>query len=89
MADSRLGLASALFAVAAIWPWIAGALATLLLTPYQRALQSAWCGLAPHPFSAFVGHCTACWIGVAILVAAGALALLTNTGPLALARRTR
>ncbi len=68
MRFDRFAIAGALFATAAAWPWMVGALAGLLLSPYERALQSSWCGLAPHNSFAMAGHCAACWVGSALLV---------------------
>jgi hypothetical protein len=67
MSVNRFAIASALFATAAAWPWMVGALAGLLLSPYERALQSAWCGLGPHQSFAVAGHCAACWAGSVML----------------------
>jgi hypothetical protein len=78
MGVNRFATAGALFATAAAWPWIVGALAGLLLSPYQRALQSSWCGLAPHDSFSMAGHCAACWIGSAVLIAVGLVVLATK-----------
>lgn len=67
--------AAALVATGAAWPWIVGAVSNLFLSPYERALRSAWCGLAPHARVEVLGHCPACWAGSAAFVLA-ALALL-------------
>lgn len=67
--------AGALAAAGAIWPWIVGAVSNLFLTPYERALRTAWCGIAPHARFEVLGHCPACWAGSAAFVLA-ALALM-------------
>ncbi|WP_395646926.1 hypothetical protein [Terricaulis sp.] len=68
-------VAAALLAAGAIWPWVVGAVSYLLLTPYERALRAAWCGIAPHADLQVLGHCAACWAGSAAFVLA-ALALM-------------
>lgn len=68
MGVNRIATAGALVATAAAWPWMVGALAGLLLSPYERALKSSWCGLAPHASFAMAGHCAACWVGSTLLV---------------------
>ena len=75
MVPNRFATAGALFAVAAAWPWIVGAAANLLLSPYERALQFSICGFAPHESAALLGHCAACWIGAAALAVAGLIVL--------------
>jgi hypothetical protein len=86
MGVNRFAIAGALFATAAAWPWMVGALAGLLLSPYQRALQSSWCGLAPHDSFAMAGHCAACWIGSAVLVLVGLIVLTSKDNIAAEAR---
>jgi len=70
-------LASVCFIAAAAWPWIVGALAALLMSPLQRATQSAWCGMPFHSNYEVLGHCAACWVGSALLAAMG-LALVQD-----------
>lgn len=70
--------AVALFVGAFAWPTVAGALFKLTLSPYERALQNAWCGGALHESYALLGHCAACWFGSAILVTAAALVALAS-----------
>jgi hypothetical protein len=60
--------AVALFVGALAWPNLAGALIKLTLPPYERALQTAWCGGPLHESYAMFGHCAACWIGSAMLL---------------------
>lgn len=74
----RFAIAWTLFATGAAWPWMVGALSGLLLSPYERVLQSAACGLAPHNSFALAGHCAACWIGTALLVLVGLIILATK-----------
>jgi hypothetical protein len=64
----------ALLASAMAWPWVAGSLAGLFATPFERALQTAWCGVAPHDALTFLGHCPACWVDAAILFSAACAA---------------
>lgn len=76
--------AIALFAAAFAWPSLAGVLIRLTLSPYERALQTAWCGGPLHETYALLGHCAVCWIGSAILlitavmVAAASRSIETN-----------
>lgn len=66
--------AGALFVTGAAWPWIFDAVRDLFLSPYERALRTAWCGFAPHAQLEVLGHCPACWAGsAALLLGAGAL----------------
>ena len=76
----RKHLAFACFLAAAVWPWLIGALAGLLMSPLERASQSAWCGMPQH-VAVFLGHCTACWAGSAIIAATGALLLWSASAP--------
>lgn len=80
---SALG-AYALFAGAVAWPSLVGAIANLGLSPLERALRASWCGVAPHPDIVLLGHCQACWLGVAALAGAGAM-LLSASSPRVLA----
>lgn len=73
--DSLMPAAAALFVGAAAWPTIASAVIDLTLSPYERALRSAWCGISAHAGAQFLGHCAVCWEGAAALAMAGALLL--------------
>lgn len=61
-------LAFGFVAAALAWPGVAGLITSLLLSPYDRALASAYCGAAPHVSAS---HCAACWIGAVALFIAG------------------
>ncbi len=63
--------ALACFTTAAAWPSVMGWVSNALMTPYERALREAFCGVPFHAASAFLGHCAACWSGSAVLIAAG------------------
>jgi hypothetical protein len=57
-----------------------GELAKALMSPLERALTSAWCGVPLHSAVEPLGHCAACWTGAAVLAAAGAW-LLAQPAP--------
>jgi hypothetical protein len=63
----RHGLAAALFASAAAWPFMLSAWLEATRTPLERAMASAFCGAAPHAAKL---HCAACWTGAAALLLA-------------------
>jgi hypothetical protein len=71
MTSRPVTFALACFVGAAAWPWIVGALAALVMSPLERAAQSAWCGMPFHSSYEALGHCAACWVGSALLVATG------------------
>jgi hypothetical protein len=73
--------ALALFAAAVAWPSFVGAAANLGMSPLERGLRESWCGVAPHPDFALLGHCPACWVGVAVLAGAGAMLLRASSPP--------
>lgn len=68
--NRRSYIAFCLAGAAAAWPPALCAVADLLRTPYQRALESAICGTAPQ---SFLGHCLACWTGAVLLMAAAVM----------------
>jgi|CXWL01.1.fsa_nt_gi hypothetical protein len=70
--------ALALCAGGAAWPSLYGALAALWRSPLERAMESAWCGAAPHSGAEFLGHCGVCYVGTAAFALAGALALISR-----------
>lgn len=72
-------LSLACFAAAGAWPTMLTALETALVSPYQQMLNSSICGAPLHASPAFLGHCAACWVGSAVLVAAGILLFLSKT----------
>lgn len=74
----RKRLALTLFAAAAAWPSLYGGLATLTLSPLERAMAASWCGATPHESIAIFGHCLICWSGAVVLALAGALTLRTQ-----------
>lgn len=78
MALHRFAAAAVLFTAAAAWPSIVQSLARWTMTPLERALQSAWCGLPPQQTLTFLGHCAICFAGVAVLAVAGALVLIAD-----------
>src|SRR5690242_794552 len=82
---SRSSLALGCFVAAGAWPWLVGALAGALMSPLEQATQNAWCGM-PHQGVVFLGHCAACWVGSAILVATAGL-LFWSDNPLRVAVR--
>lgn len=72
--------AVALFVAALAWPTLAGALIKATLPPYERALQTAWCGGPLHETYALLGHCAACWLGSAtLLIAAFMVSMASRT----------
>lgn len=76
MTDARRA-ALACFAAAAAWPAAVGWFTALTLSPLERALRDAWCGVPAHA-AAMLGHCPACWAGAVLFAAAGASLLLCN-----------
>ncbi|MBI3437518.1 MAG: hypothetical protein HY054_02475 [Proteobacteria bacterium] len=72
---SKMNLALACFLAAAAWPWLVGKFASLLMSPLDRAAQSAWCGLPMRSSYELLGHCAACWVGSALLSVVGVLVL--------------
>jgi hypothetical protein len=62
--------ALACFAAAAAWPPAMMWLSHMATSPLERAVLQSWCG-APQYASQLLGHCTVCWTGSALLVAAG------------------
>jgi hypothetical protein len=87
--DPRRFWAGALFAAAAAWPSIAGLFTALTASPYERALQAAWCGVAPHDAFVMLGHCPACWAGATLLALAGGAQSLWKPLPHMLIARAR
>lgn len=72
--NARHAAAAALLAFAAAWPSLYAAFTFWAATPYERALQNAWCGDASDAMM-MLGHCPACWIGVAMLASAALFVL--------------
>lgn len=70
--------AGALVMAGAAWPWVVGAASALFLSPYERAVRAAWCGVAPHAQWEMLGHCPACWAGSAAFL--GAAVVLMHAG---------
>ena len=70
--------AVALFVAALTWPAIAGALIKATLSPYEHALQAAWCGGPLHENYALLGHCAACWLGSATLLIAAVMVSMAS-----------
>lgn len=68
--------ALALFAGGAAWPSLYGALAALWRSQLERAMESAWCGAAPHSGAEILGHCSVCYVGTAAFAIAGILAMI-------------
>jgi hypothetical protein len=67
--------ASVLAAAGAHWPSALCLFTEFSLSPYERALGTAWCGGAPQQVNEFLGHCPACWAGAAALILAALLVL--------------
>lgn len=63
------------FAAAAAWPSLVGWLTAAMMSPLDRALRDAWCGVPLHSDALLLGHCAACWAGSLVLAGAGALML--------------
>lgn len=80
MALHRLAAASGFFVSAAVWPLIVRSFTQFTMTPYERAMQTSWCGSAPHETASFLGHCAVCFVGAAALAASGLIVLLANEG---------
>lgn len=76
----RMSAASLLAGAGALWPTAFCAAKDAMLTPYQRALNAAWCG-AGEPVIQFLGHCPACWAGAAAFVIAAAALLAPSRQP--------
>jgi hypothetical protein len=72
--------AGVLFAAASVWPAIMSALSSVLASPLERAMQSAWCGVPIHGHTEFMGHCPACWAGSATLAAMGVMLAVACVG---------
>ena len=70
----RIGAATLLASAGALWPTAFCAATDAMLTPYQRALDAAWCGGSQATFEV-LGHCPACWAGAAAFLIAAALML--------------
>ncbi len=70
--------AAGLFGAAAVWPHLYDLLRWLLLSPYERLLQTGWCGHALNE-AVLLGHCSGCWMGAAGFASAG-MALLMVRG---------
>jgi len=64
-----------LFAAAALWPTLVGLASYAMMSPLERAIAQAWCGLSPYSGAELFGHCAACYAGSAMLAAMGWLAL--------------
>lgn len=74
--ETNLPRAASVLAVAgAAWPNVLCYVSDFKTSPYQRALDAAWCG-GGVPASEFLGHCAMCWTGSAALLLASMLALL-------------
>ncbi len=76
----RLAAASGLFASAVVWPLIVRWFTQLTMTPYERAMQTSWCGPPPHETASLLGHCAVCFVGAAALATSGLIVLLANEG---------
>lgn len=80
MALHRDAAATGLFVSAAAWPLIVRSFTQLTMSPYERALQTSWCGPPPHETAVFLGHCAVCFVGAAALAASGLIVLLADEG---------
>jgi hypothetical protein len=72
--------ASFLAGAGALWPATFCAATDAMLSPYQRALEAAWCGAGQARFEA-LGHCPACWAGAAAFLLAAAALLSHRRAP--------
>lgn len=63
------------FAAAGVWPAVVSAIEFVLMSPLQRALRDSFCGSPLHGSLELLGHCSACWMGSALLLATGLLIL--------------
>lgn len=79
-------LSLACFAAAGAWPTIVTTIETALMSPYERILRVSICGSPLHASPEFLGHCAACWVGSAILAAAGILVFMSKTDRRAFAK---
>jgi hypothetical protein len=66
------------FAAAGAWPTLFNAIETAIMSPIERAARHSICGTPFHAAPEFLGHCAVCWVGSAILVAAGVIVLMAN-----------
>lgn len=71
--SARTNTVLALLAAAGAWPTALCTLTETMASPLQRAMQTAWCGAAPQTM---LGHCPACWSGMAAFMLAAALVAL-------------
>jgi|CXWL01.1.fsa_nt_gi hypothetical protein len=71
------------FAAAGAWPTLVTTLGNVMLSPFDRAVQTSICGTALHAAPELLGHCVACWAGSAILAATGFVVLMSDTPRLA------
>lgn len=76
----------ACFGAAGAWPSLVTTLEDALMSPLQRATRDAICGAPFHTGFELAGHCAACWVGSAILVATGLVILLSEGSKSARAR---
>ena len=74
VASTRIQMAFALSAAAAVWPSALCAISDAMASPLQRAMAASWCGGAPQQLT-LLGHCPACWSGAATFVLGAMLVL--------------
>lgn len=74
-------------AAAAAWPAAVNAIEFALMSPLQRALRESFCGSPLHGSLELLGHCSVCWTGSALLLAAGSLLLSRRELTLSAARQ--
>ncbi len=75
--EKRVTVASILAAAGTVWPAALCAATDALRSPYQRALDAAWCGAGQARFEV-LGHCPACWAGAAAFLLGAALMLFSQ-----------
>ncbi len=67
-AEAWTNVAALSAGAAALWPNLVCAWSSLSRSPLERALDASWCSAGAHAQD-MLGHCPACWIGVALAVA--------------------
>jgi len=78
--EKRVTVASVLAAAGTVWPAALCTITDAMRSPYQRALDAAWCGAGQARFEV-LGHCPACWAGAAALLLAAAVMLSHRQSP--------
>ncbi|MEZ5956340.1 MAG: hypothetical protein R3C27_03910 [Hyphomonadaceae bacterium] len=79
-------LALVCFGAATLWPSLFWVIERAFMSPLERALSDAICGMPDHAGLELLGHCAACWAGSALLIATGIFLLTTRGGAAVRAR---